>query len=26
MGIRRRQLHALFMRPDYDPLTASVGA
>ena len=26
MGIRRRQLHALFMRPDYDPLAASVGA
>ena len=22
MGIRRRQLHAILMRPDYDPLTA----
>jgi nitroalkane oxidase len=22
MGIRRRQLHAMLMRPDYDPLTA----
>lgn len=26
MGIRRRQLHAMLMRPDYDPLTASGGA
>ncbi|WP_024520569.1 acyl-CoA dehydrogenase family protein [Bradyrhizobium sp. Tv2a-2] len=25
MGIRRRQLHTLFMRPDYDPLAASAG-
>lgn len=26
MGIRRRQLHAMLMRPDYDPLTACGGA
>jgi nitroalkane oxidase len=25
MGIRRRQLHTLLMRPDYDPLAASAG-
>jgi alkylation response protein AidB-like acyl-CoA dehydrogenase len=25
MGIRRRQLHTLFMRPDYDPLAAAFG-
>lgn len=26
MGVRRRQLHAMLMRPDYDPMTASGGA
>ena len=26
MGIRRRQLHSMLMRPDYDPLTACGGA
>jgi butyryl-CoA dehydrogenase len=25
MGVRRRQLHALFMQPDYDPLAVSRG-
>jgi butyryl-CoA dehydrogenase len=25
MGVRRRQLHALYMQPDYDPLAASAG-
>lgn len=25
MGVRRKQLHALYMRPDYDPLAVSSG-
>jgi butyryl-CoA dehydrogenase len=25
MGVRRRQLHALYMQPDYDPLAISRG-